>query len=646
MRRLHSFSELPSVLLGTLLSCVFFGACFGGGGGHGGGGGGGGGGNNIIDLNVDIVGSGPNVTFTDGKNSSLPITVTNTGKKASDETVTLNVGLPSGVTYVSYASTTPGWTATSSGQTVTCTTSASIAGQGSSTVTITVSVASKGGSGQLTLTVSTADGSPASSTMTKGVIFNSSGGGGSGTASCPPQGNESALAQRSWAFLVQGFNGSSPMAMAANFTPDGTGGITSGAEDINVMGSAPNIDVAIDPSGSSYSVDNSGRGCLALATSLGTKVFHFAMGGFPYDTPTDGAPAGGSIMEYDDTTGSGERALGGIVQAATDAQTGGYVFGLNGWDASGGHVTAAGNVTLDPSGTITGGVGDGDDAGALTSNQQILPGAYSFGTNGRGTISFNLGSVTVEGVLYIAQNAFLVISTSEVDHAHPLLSGSAIYFAAGPLTLQGISGYWVFNSSGASNANIGIISLATTGSLTGTLWQDSAGTTSSQTMSGTFSITDANNGRVTFTMPGLDHPPVAYFVAQGGHVGFLVSTGSDAAGGQVMFQSGTPPSYDDATLNYAAQYGNSQRTSDGLTTRVGIRTFNGDGTLSILYDQSGPEGLSSDISGQASYSVNTDGSGSLVGPMVIWPSGFWFIDTDQLNGLTNIYPSVGSGSKQ
>jgi IPT/TIG domain len=145
-------------------------------GGHGGGGGGV---NNIIDLNIaaSVVGqpSGPNLTFTDGTKASIAVVVTNIGKKSSDQQVTVTVGLPNGISFVSYTSTTAGWTCNAPGQTITCTSSTQIVGlTGSSTITIKVSVASNAsGTPRMTFSVSTPDGSPTTNSLSAGVIFNS-----------------------------------------------------------------------------------------------------------------------------------------------------------------------------------------------------------------------------------------------------------------------------------------------------------------------------------------------------------------------------------------------------------------------------------------------------------------------------------------
>jgi hypothetical protein len=174
MRRSPSFSISRASILGVLISLGMLASCTGGG-GHGGHGGGGQ--NNVININGDIylqgTSSGPNITFTDGTNPSLVVALDNIGNLPSDQLITVTVGLPNGVTYVSFTSTTPGWTCNASGQTVTCTSSAPIAGlTGTSTFLINVSVASSAsGNTSLSISISTPDGNPATHSGNKGANF-------------------------------------------------------------------------------------------------------------------------------------------------------------------------------------------------------------------------------------------------------------------------------------------------------------------------------------------------------------------------------------------------------------------------------------------------------------------------------------------
>jgi hypothetical protein len=728
---------------------VLFGACFGGGGGHGGGGGGGGG-NQVINLNIGSSLKGPNPTFAVGTNTSFGVIVYNVGKKASDELVTVTVGLPAGVTYVSYTSTTPGWSCTASGQTITCTTSASIAGltttSDGNTLTLNVSVASNAsGNPSMTLSVSTPDGTPTTNTLSQPVIFSnpvptitslspssiaagaaaftltvngtnfvatsqvqwigssrtttfvnstqltasisaadiqSSGmasvtvvnpapGGGTsnaltftigsgGNALCVPQGSENALAGP-WILLVNGLGSdSNPMSIAAGFVADGKGGISSGTEDIATATSALQA-LTLDPTssatGSSYSLDSSGRGCLALvSTSQETtvsKTFHMVMTGY-----YGGVPNSGHIMEFDDSS-LPERAAGLIEPAysgsiSNASLNGSFSFGLGGLETAGHHVSVGGHITFDGQGGINtsgSGLGDTDDQGNLGTDQTIGAGSYRLAANGRGTISFAVGNIPINGVIYLGKYGGLNIlsfATSQTNSSLSyMLRGSVAKFQ-GPLTNSAVSGFQLVTGFGNGGATIGILKLTSSGGLTGNLWQSGNGT-SAQSITGNYTITDPAHGRVTFSIPSFNNPPVAYMTGStNGSDGYLVGTGSNGGAGGVIFQSATPTNYTAGDLqNLSAAYRQVESSGGGITgytTRIGLITFDGVGSFSGTYDESGPNGLTTNNPVSGSYTVNADGSGTFeqdTWPWVIIAGWGWYIDESP----GNLNPQVDSITK-
>ena len=135
--------------------------------------------NQLIDLNGDVTvdnqPAGPNLNFTDGSTATLHFTISNIGDKPSDQLITITATLPAGLTYVSYASITSGnWTCSVSGQTITCTSSVSVAGlaMGIAIFDVALKVASTAtGTAQLPVTISTPDGTPSSNSGAKGVIY-------------------------------------------------------------------------------------------------------------------------------------------------------------------------------------------------------------------------------------------------------------------------------------------------------------------------------------------------------------------------------------------------------------------------------------------------------------------------------------------
>jgi hypothetical protein len=371
-----------------------------------------------------------------------------------------------------------------------------------------------------------------------------------------------------------------------------------------------------------YSEDSAGRGCLELHTAKGLKIFHFAH-----------HLGGAQMMEYQDTIGNGERAVGQMcpaLPAGTLGSFSGGIFGLEGWDVAGGHAAVAGNFATESNGgaslggNITGGLCDTNDAGTVNSSASISPGSSNIVSgvtgkpNGRGTFSLGAGSIPLTGVVYLGNvGNFIILSTTQTSASVPLLSGSG--GGSNPNFLSGTSYYYLVQSSGKDAATLGIVNLASTGStagsVTGNLWQDVSGVTGTTALSGTYTITDPTWGRVTFAGTGLNNAPVAYIQGGGRYPspvrGITVGTDSDAASGRIDFQTVAAPNYQDSQFAFSTPYSNVKRTSSGTTTKVGVVTFDGKGGYSGTVDVSGPSGLSANQSVSGTYAVNPDGSGNL-----------------------------------
>jgi len=350
-------------------------------------------------------------------------------------------------------------------------------------------------------------------------------------------------------------------------------------------------------------VDSKGRGCIGLATSAGTKVFHAALAF--YDA--NNRATEGQIEEFDDPLGTGGRALGLLKQQTPTVQTWGpsnlnsaFVFGLSGSDAAGGRLSAAGGMTFDGVGNLTNGLEDTNDAGALTVQQTIPTGTYALEADGRGTVSFVVGKSTVDGVIYAVDSSELfLLSTLQVNPA-PLLSGRVSQIVApGSLSdATGVGGYQLVTLEGLHDATIGILNLSLgtqkTANVSGTLWRDAAGTASSQSISGLFTITDIGHGRVTFAA-GWTNSPVAYFTGFSKLAGtgnktlpttaFLVGTGSDAEAGEVIWQSLAAPNFSAASLKYSAAYSDLQSSGNNSASQTGSTgqiSLDGIGSLALM----------------------------------------------------------------
>ena len=290
---------LPYVFVLLALASAGMGGCAAVGGHNGGGHGAA---NSLIDITSDVTvdnqPDSPNLTFTDGANATLHFTISNSGNKPTDQAITVTAGLPSGLTFTSYASVTAGsWSCTASGQNITCTSSTAVPGltNGMPTFMIAVSVATNpAGNAQLPVTTSTPDGSPPMSSGTKGVIFNApvpgisglnptSGTGGtsvtiSGSNFGASQGSSTVKFNGKQATTITSWSASSIVANVPAGTPEGAGpvvvtvgGVASNGLTFTVTG--PQI-TSLSPSsaavGSSITIAGSNFGA-----SQGTSIVSF-----------------------------------------------------------------------------------------------------------------------------------------------------------------------------------------------------------------------------------------------------------------------------------------------------------------------------------------------------------------------------------
>jgi hypothetical protein len=597
--------------------------------------------NHLISLTADVTVNNqpdsPNLTFTLGTNATLNFTVSNSGNEASDQTVTLTVTLPAGISFVSYVSVNGNWTCNAAGQIITCTSSASVLGLANSVpiINMTVSVANNAqGPTQMSVSLSTPDGANGgTSSSAKGVNFAAAPGSNN---LCKPQGSESAL-KGAWVFLEDGSPsaGGGHLGIGGTFVTDGNGGITSGSWDVAIPFQVPMVSYTADSSsansGSSYSLDSSGRGCLAFVSTnpannnTTTQIFHIAMAEY-----SNGSPTSGYVMDFTPGpaagSGNGTFATGIILPGAGNPSnstlSGNFVFGVGG-EASGTPASAAGNITFDGNGGINSaanGLGDSDIGGTLASAQAIAAGTYNLATGGRGTIKFTVGNVSIAGVIYVSEGAGSVLILSGGSTAYSVLTGRAIPFSGlGATPNTAIAGYQLVTVNSATVATLGIANLApangsaTDGIVSGTLWQASGGNSQSSALNGTYSVTDAAHGRVTFTGLG-NHPPVLY--ASGGAAGldgFFAGTNSNGDAGRMVFQSASATNYSDSSFpgGFKAVYTQFDRDNqtNQYVARLGQITFDGSGGFTGTYDENGPNGLLTSQAINANYGVNTDGSG-------------------------------------
>ena len=479
-----------------------------------------------------------------------------------------------------------------------------------------------------------------------------------GAAACPV-GHEAALAG-TFAYLMKGFDANGAVAIAGSFFADGTGKIMGGAEDINRAGTGPQVNLPINPGGSSYTLGADSRGCLMVVTPVGLQTFRFSLAGF-----ANGAPTEGNIIEFDDNSGTGTRGSG-IIRAqdassfSNDKFASSYAFGLSGFGAAGEHVALAGRLTSDGKGNIVGGNFDRNDAGSLTANSSKLSGTYSIpagSTTGRGTVNATFNGTPFTFAAYMVNGGEMILAgVDQVSATNQVISGEAIA-SAGPFSNATLAGSHLIrasalNRSGSNpgaRATIGVLTFdgRNAGGVTGTLFEDEAGmkrTTNILRGTATYSV-DQNTGRITFTGAGTDSP-VGYVTRTGdGVTAFLVGTDSGSADGALEFQSGAGANFKASALAGTYSFGTEENVDYSTANETHVARFTSStATASGMSDQSQPRanGLLGSQPYSQAFVFNVEGIGTAgTNPAVTNGTRIFFIEE---TAATN--PSITVAEKQ
>src|SRR5260370_27325604 len=155
--------------------------------------------------------------------------------------------------------------------------------------------------------------------------------------------------------------------------------------------------------GRAYWVGADNRGCMAIATSAGTSIYRFALG-----VINSGVASKGHFIEFDNTgtLGSGVFEKQDPSAFSTSQFKGAYAFGADTTSTlisnARNRFAMVGAFAASGSGTITSGELDANDNGNINKTGGLnyptsgLPfsGSYTVFSNGRGTMSFAVGSPT------------------------------------------------------------------------------------------------------------------------------------------------------------------------------------------------------------------------------------------------------------
>ncbi len=517
-----------------------------------------------------------------------------------------------------------------------------------------------------------------------------------------------AYLQGTYAFMLRGFDANGPVAIAGSVQMDGNGNITSGEEDATRSNGTQHLTIQPTGSGSqsAYTVGNrANNGCMILTDSNGTtSTFAFTLGSCSNNFTTSTGviqpsvlacginssqgvatgPAGlyrsGRMVEFDN---SGNH-LSGILRmqdpsSFTSGLNGLYAFGLSGWDSTNSHYAVAGS-TQASAGSFSSAAADIDDAGTLSTALTGGSGTLSAfdSTSGRSAATITVGTVSFGLAVYVVDaHEAILVTTDQLGASHPILSGEAVG-TAGPFSAASLHNSHIFHIGGTANGHpdvsIGILNFDGIGLISGTVFENQAGTLGTTSVSANYSV-DATTGRTLFTAGQLNqtlgsHAFIGYIVPPSANMtradcakpascvtGFLVGTDSSAQDGMMEFQTPVlppPPPFFNAFVLGDFTFGTQENLNSLSTSSAGFvsagaisSASNNTGVLSTGSRDTGFgdcwQGACRNLVpdeqlGSGAYTINTNGSGTFGGETVSVTNGraIFYLDESPLN----LYPSV------
>jgi hypothetical protein len=367
-------------------------------------------------------------------------------------------------------------------------------------------------------------------------------------------------------------------ARVGSLSADGTGGITTGLEDVlNLNTGQPASQLSF--TGGSYQIEPNGRGQITLNAANGANV---GLNLILQSTST------GYIVETDlNAATSGTLDLQTSTDFANSALAHAYVFGLYGvalTPQKAAPIALAGQFAGDGSGNITGGVMDTNDGtvGKPSGATAVAPGSYALDTDGNGT-DFGRGMMTFNGRTY----AFYIVDMTHLKMVEEdTLGGSAgeALQQAGTIPTQNsqINGSFVYLTAGASilgtqslvtrvarftadgNGNLGTISLDDNndGSYTHI---SQGGNISAATYAMDATNSGSGRGTFTFTSSGVGTFADVFYLISATQGVALETTKGIIGTGPMYAQSDGPFTISTVVGNYAASWNGVQL---GSTTIV------------------------------------------------------------------------------
>jgi hypothetical protein len=459
-----------------------------------------------------------------------------------------------------------------------------------------------------------------------------------------PSGSESKL-NGQYAFQMQGFDASGPVAISGSFNADGSGhiGTTVGVEDVNRSTGAL-TDLAIDSANSSYSVGSDDRGCLTIATTAGTSVFRISLGKF-----TSNVAGRGHLIEFDSTgtLGSGVIEQQDSSAFSTAQINGNYAFGVSStlsltttsrFAAAGSFLASAGVITAGALDINESGNVDNSGTNTVPPNPLSFTGTYFVFPNGRGTLTLNVGTTPVNASIYVISATKLLIMSIDPQTTNSLFAGVVLQQSGIPFTNASLNANSVLYANGISSATpptsdvlVGILSIPSSGNFSRSADENDGGTITSPTTSGTYSVNSTTGRVTTITVSGANRPVIWYLVSA--NKGFVLGADNEVATGFFEPQTGQP--FNTASANGSYSFGSAAPMTPNVSNESGIASFDGAGNVTGTNDSNSlGSGLSGNHFFSDNYSVAASGRGTTVGGVIFYiisPTKAVLIDPQSTN---------------
>jgi hypothetical protein len=382
-------------------------------------------------------------------------------------------------------------------------------------------------------------------------------------------------------------NGTSQYKESGSFVADGNGNITGGVDDF-----VQNSNLSTSQPTGTYKIASDGTGTVTLALNRGTVQFALSLI----------SPSSFYMMEFDSSaSGDGEGT-----QQTTDAfsatPNGTLIFRLSSSSGNNalGAVVSVGQMMIE-SGSIT---GTEDFVRAGVPGSSAITGSITApDANGRGTAVLNDDSGTQSDYIYYVIDSenlkFLQTDAGSLGEgradaqsgtfSNASLSSGFVFWSRGSTLSQSFGA----NSAGAfvGDGNGNIVSGSYDAVLDGT-------PVSNTSLTGTYQVDP--NGRATITLTPAGASPIQLIVwmVDSSYALLLVNTSNLAAVGRLDQQQGSPFSADSLNGSYAFYMFGSEMQSSPWLTRVGVMSFDGNGTVTF-----------------SDYFVNTSGVTQQKGPL-------------------------------